>query len=123
VKDESNPNGDIEIKKIGLRPGEKLYEELLIGDNPQKTSNPKIQKINELYIPFNQLEKNLNDLKKLIEENRSNEVKTLLGQILKLYQTNTEIVDHIYKEQFLNDKNIQNPNIREDQNNNVIKIK
>ena len=44
VKDSSDPEGDIEIKITGLRPGEKLYEELLIGDNPQVTSHPKIKK-------------------------------------------------------------------------------
>ena len=43
VKDKINPDGDIEIKITGLRPGEKLYEELLIGDNPQNTDHLKIK--------------------------------------------------------------------------------
>ena len=44
IKDHKNPLGDIEIKITGLRPGEKLYEELLIGDDPEKTNHSKIQK-------------------------------------------------------------------------------
>ena len=44
VKDKLNPNGDIEIKYTGLRVGEKLYEELLIGDNVSKTANPLIMR-------------------------------------------------------------------------------
>jgi FlaA1/EpsC-like NDP-sugar epimerase len=43
VRDESNPDGDIAIEISGMRPGEKLYEELLIGDHPQATSHPRIQ--------------------------------------------------------------------------------
>ncbi len=99
VKDEINLSGDIEIKITGLRPGEKLFEELLIGDNPLKTEHSKIQKINDPYVPFKELEKNLKDLKNLIEKNKANKVKKLLNNIVKLYNSNSNIVDTIYVEQ------------------------
>jgi FlaA1/EpsC-like NDP-sugar epimerase len=99
VKEENNKEGDIEIKIIGLRPGEKLYEELLLGDNPQKTQHPKIQKAQDSFIPFNQLEIDLNILKTLLDLNKVLEVKNLLAKIVKNYFSNSEIVDHIYLEQ------------------------
>ena len=86
VKDDKNSNGDIEIKVTGLRPGEKLYEELLIGDNPQKTNHPKIQKISEIFIPFDQLEEDLNKLKNLIDNNKVDQVKNLLSKLLYILQ-------------------------------------
>ncbi len=104
VKDNKNSTGDIEVKITGLRPGEKLYEELLIGDNPQKTNHSKIQKINDPYIPFDQLEVDLNNLKSLLDNNKVNEVKNLLNKLLKLYKSNSEIVDHIYIEQLIANK-------------------
>ncbi|EKO3403611.1 polysaccharide biosynthesis protein [Vibrio fluvialis] len=52
VKSSDNPNGDIEIKFTGLRPGEKLYEELLIGDNVQGTEHERIMTASELYLPL-----------------------------------------------------------------------
>lgn len=52
VKDEQNPDGDIEIEITGLRPGEKLYEELLIGDNPKPTVHPRIMNAHEEFIPW-----------------------------------------------------------------------
>ena len=82
VKDSSDPEGDIEIKITGLRPGEKLYEELLIGDNPQVTSHPKIKKIDEPYISFDELEKYLIDLNNLLNKNQTNEVKDLLQKLI-----------------------------------------
>ena len=78
VKNNENPTGDIEIKITGLRPGEKLYEELLIGNDPQTTSHPKILMTNDPFISFEQLEKDLNNLKILLTENNVNEVKNLL---------------------------------------------
>ncbi|MCU7938292.1 MAG: polysaccharide biosynthesis protein [gamma proteobacterium symbiont of Bathyaustriella thionipta] len=52
VKDESNPEGDIEIVYTGLRPGEKLYEELLIGDNVTGTQHPRIMRAEEKMLPM-----------------------------------------------------------------------
>ena len=120
VKDENNKEGDIEIKIIGLRPGEKLYEELLLGDNPQKTKHPKIQKAQDPFISFNQLEVDLNNLKNLLDNNKVFEVKQLLAKIVKTYQSNSAIVDHIYLEQSKFDKNYFAPM---DEGNKVIKIK
>jgi FlaA1/EpsC-like NDP-sugar epimerase len=105
VKDENNKDGDIEIKITGLRPGEKLYEELLLGANPQKTQHPKIQKAQDPFIPFNQLEVDLNILKPLLDYNKVAKIKEILAKIVKSYKSNSEIVDHFYLEQSELDKN------------------
>jgi FlaA1/EpsC-like NDP-sugar epimerase len=120
VNDENNKEGDIEIKIIGLRPGEKLYEELLLGDNPQKTQHPKIQKAQDPFIPFNQLEIDLNTLKTLLDNNKVLEVKELLTKIVKTYQSNSVIVDYLYIEQSKFDKSSFVPM---DERNKVVKIK
>lgn len=62
VKSDDNPSGDIEIVEVGLRPGEKLYEELLIGTNPTPTSHERIFKANEPFIPYHILENVLGQL-------------------------------------------------------------
>ena len=120
VKDENYKDGDIEIKITGLRPGEKLYEELLLGDNPQKTQHPKIKKAQDPFIRFNQLEVDLNNLKTLLDDNKVFEVKELLGKIVKTYQSNSEIVDHVYLEQSKLDKS---PPFTVNEGNKVVKIK
>jgi len=120
VKDENNKEGDIEIKIIGLRPGEKLYEELLLGDNPQKTQHSKIQKAQDPFIPFNELEVDLNNLKILLDHNKVLEVKELLAKIVQTYQSNSAIVDHVYLEKSKFDKSSFVP-INE--GNKVFKIK
>jgi len=101
VKNNNNPKGDIEIQIVGLRPGEKLYEELLIGDNPQKTNHTKILKIEDPFTPFEKLEKDLNNLKILLDENKADEVKNLLQKLFNSLKSNTQIVDHIHLEKIL----------------------
>jgi FlaA1/EpsC-like NDP-sugar epimerase len=120
IKDENNKEGDIEIKIIGLQPGEKLYEELLLGDNPQKTQHPKIQKAQDPFIPFNQLEVDLNNLRTLLDNNKVFDVKELLTKIVTTYQSNSAIVDHVYLEQGKLDKSSFVP---VDEGNKVVKIK
>ncbi|MDA8836202.1 polysaccharide biosynthesis protein [Candidatus Pelagibacter bacterium] len=123
VKNIKNPEGDIEVKITGLRPGEKLYEELLLGDNPQKTYHERIQKAQDPYIPFNQLKIELDNLSNLLNNNKVAEVKNMLDRLLPSYQSNSKIVDHIYEEQ-LNFKNdFKTSNIVKDQENKVIRIK
>ena len=63
LKSEENPNGDIEIVKVGLRPGEKLYEELLIGENSMPTIHPRIMQARENFLSWSQLQNELNILK------------------------------------------------------------
>ena len=104
VKDAENLDGDIGIKITGLRPGEKLYEELLIGDNPQKTFHEKIQKAQDSFIPYDQLKIDLDNLSALLENNNITDVKDMLKKLIPSYQSNSKIVDHIYEEQ-LNFKN------------------
>ena len=69
LKNKYNQNGDIEIKITGLRPGEKLYEELLLSNNPSKTEHPKIFKSEEPFIEYSLLVKEINSLENHMIEN------------------------------------------------------
>jgi FlaA1/EpsC-like NDP-sugar epimerase len=121
VKDNNNIDGNIEIKIVGLRPGEKLHEELLLGDNPQKTQHPKILKAQDPSTPFIELEKDLNILKTLIDHNKPLKIKEILSKILKTYHSNSEIVDHFYLEQSKFNKISSDANYEND--NKVIMVK
>ena len=101
LKNDKNPNGDIEIKIVGLSPGEKLYEELLIGNNPQKTNHTKILKIEDPFIPIEKLEKDLDNLKILLDENKADEVRHLLQKLFNSLKLNAQIIDHIHLEKIL----------------------
>lgn len=83
IKNLNNPNGDIEIKITGLRPGEKLYEELLIDGNPERTKHPLIFRANEKCLPFTEIEESINLLKKSV--NNYDELNAL--KILSKYVT------------------------------------
>jgi FlaA1/EpsC-like NDP-sugar epimerase len=62
VRDADNPDGDIEVVETGLRPGEKLYEELLIGDNPEPTNHSRIMRAREGLWPWEELDLELKSL-------------------------------------------------------------
>ena len=123
VKDQNNPDGDIEIQITGLRPGEKLYEELLLGDNPQKTNHDKIQKAQDPFIPFEQLKIDLDNLSFLIQDNKVEDVKTMLHRLIPSYQSNSKIVDHIHAEQLKLKNDTKRSSISEDYEDKVIRIK
>ena len=93
VKDELNPRGDIEIKVTGLRPGEKLFEELLIGGNPQATSHPKIMKARETSMGLDELENDLRELLQAISRNDAETTRRILGQLVPEYSPAKDIVD------------------------------
>jgi len=80
VRSEANPGGDIEIQFTGLRPGEKLYEELLIGENCEGTEHPRIMRAHEKSIPLNELESYLTQLQKHIEKFNHKELFSALKQ-------------------------------------------
>jgi len=98
VKDEKNPNGDIEIVISGLRPGEKLYEELLIGDNPKPTSHERIMKAHEEFTPWEELESKLNSLQMALNLNEVSVIRLMMKQLILGYTPIDEIVDWIYLE-------------------------
>ncbi len=123
IKTKENPTGDIEIKIIGLRPGEKLYEELLVGDNPQKTIHSKILKTNDPYIQFDKLDKDIENLRLLLEKNNAKEVKVFLEQIINSYHSNSEIVDHIFKEENTHVKNKKNQINLKEKYNKIVRIR
>ncbi|BFU60218.1 polysaccharide biosynthesis protein [Rodentibacter abscessus] len=98
VKDESNPKGDIEITYTGLRPGEKLYEELLIGgDNIRKTDHPRIMAAEESYLPFEQLSNVLAELDKACSCADYVTIRHILLTAPTGFKPTTEIVDVLYK--------------------------
>lgn len=78
VRDEVNAGGDIEIAITGLRPGEKLYEELLIGDNPAPTTHPRIMKAHEDYLTWPVLEVHLETLRRAADSSDVPAIKAVL---------------------------------------------
>lgn len=87
VKDENHPHGDIEIVVTGLRPGEKLYEELLIGDNPQPTDHPQILMAHEHFLPWSELEGEIERLKLALNGSDGEVVNSILKRLVPDYQS------------------------------------
>ena len=98
VRDDENPNGDIEISFTGLRPAEKLYEELLIGENVSGTDHPRIMRAREDYLPSEELYVLLADLEAAISSLDRDGVRDVLLRAVKEYQPRDGIDDLVWKE-------------------------
>ena len=85
VRDTAAPDGDIEITITGLRPGEKLYEELLIGDNPMPTAHPRIMKAQEEFLPWDALRLQLEALRKAADTGDVEGIKAVLSACVHGY--------------------------------------
>lgn len=95
VKSEEEPGGDIGIEIIGLRPGEKLYEELLIGDNPEKTEHPGIMKANEKFLAYDQLLPELVALQTALQGSVTSDILSKIGNLVSDYAGTGKTVDWV----------------------------
>jgi FlaA1/EpsC-like NDP-sugar epimerase len=97
VRNESNPNGEIEIKITGLRPGEKLFEELLIGDNVSKTKHPMIMRAKEEMLSWGELSVILDSLEEAATDSNQETLRFLLMKIVPGFKPQCDIEDILYQ--------------------------
>ncbi len=95
VQDEDNPNGDIEITFTGLRPGEKLYEELLIGDNVSPTEHEKIMRAEEEVIDWKELSSLIHDLQAVTDKGDYASVRDILQKTVSGYTPQCDVMDEL----------------------------
>ena len=99
VKDAVTPWGDIEIAVTGLRPGEKLYEELLIGDGAHPTSHPRILQAQEAFMPADAFEVFMAKLENALQSNDASAIRDYLAEAVSGYAPTGEIVDWVEMQQ------------------------
>lgn len=100
VKDEEQ-DGDIEIVYSGLRPGEKLFEELLIGENVTPTQHPRVLRASEFSLEWNQLNQYLRDLDRLCEQGDCDAIRDMLMRCPIGFSPQSEVEDILWKQQQL----------------------
>ena len=110
VKDETNPNGDIGITCTGLRPGEKLFEELLIGDNVQDTYHERIMSANEVMLSWNDLEPLLNELDEMCHNFDQECIRNILIKAPTGFKPTDGVCDLVWLER--NKKSAKLPNAK-----------
>ena len=108
VLDDENPDGDIEIQYVGLRPAEKLYEELLIGDNVSGTGHPRIMRAHEDFIPYEALLPLLERLAAFYESKDRYGARDLLKQVVSGYQPTNDIDDLVWRESQVQNADAEN---------------
>ena len=97
------PNGDIAIEYTGLRPGEKLYEELLIGDNVEGSKHPRIMTANEVHLSWPETHNLLNHLDKACHDFQVADVISLLLEAPTAFDKQAETPDWVYRQNMKND--------------------
>ena len=104
IKDDAHPEGEIAISYTGLRPGEKLYEELLIGDNVSDTRHPRIMRAEELIIPWEELEKLLDSLAKATTNDDYEQVRSILMNAVSGFAPQCKISDLLWQQRHITSK-------------------
>ena len=108
---ERNPCGDIAIKFTGLRPGEKLFEELLISENVIGTEHPMIMCANEAYLPWDEMKKLLKTILDTLEQGDFEQIQRILSDPIIGYHSESTLVDWQYLQQHkaisLHDSNLE----------------
>lgn len=94
-RDSQSPHGDIEIRVVGLRPGEKLYEELLIGDDVTPTGHPRIMRAREKMLPWSELSATLLALGETIENGDAMGARSILQSTVPEYAAISDLVDWV----------------------------
>lgn len=96
VKTLENPQGDIAIEYVGLRPGEKLYEELLIGDNVSPTQHPRIMRASEARLDWNTIKAVLDELAQAIADDNYPRIRSLFLDVVDGYRPEGDMVDWLH---------------------------
>jgi FlaA1/EpsC-like NDP-sugar epimerase len=96
VKNQENPDGDIEIIYTGLRPGEKLYEELFIGNKVSRTDHDQIMRTDESFVNWSDLEKDLANLTKAIESYDFDLIISIMGKRIDGFNHDKKITDNLF---------------------------
>jgi len=99
IRDKANPEGDIAVEITGLRPGEKLYEELLIGDDPSPTQHPRIMKAHDHALSWEALQERLAALEAALVLNNIDLTRQILAELVSGYRPAEEIVDWVHLKQ------------------------
>jgi len=107
VKDENSPEGDIAIEVIGLRPGEKLYEELLIGNDPQLTQHPRIMKANEEFLPWIELQPMITTLRIAASNGDVMMIRSMMKLLVPEYKPDKNVADWVYREQMFQARHLE----------------
>lgn len=93
LRDEANLDGDIEIKVVGLRPGEKLYEELLIGDNPEATGHARIMKARDSHLDWPNLKAALIEFETALMADDATHIQKTLSHVVPEFKSQHRVLE------------------------------